>query len=154
MIQEEQRRALILKSQKPDMKVRVETAQPEKKAWTPIIGIDNSYFDHTPKKRLDQAQTKELLQYYLGFDARKNNDNAATVLKCLFKTSYDSIRQFAQRTQVFVLRQQFKILLENYADAFQYVVEFANSECLVCFEPESEHPTDLISSVLHILNNQ
>jgi hypothetical protein len=74
------------------------------------------------------------------------------VLKCLFKTSINNIRQFANRTQVFVLRQQFKILLENYTEAYQQVVEFANHECNIFFEPESEHPTDLISQVLHTLN--
>ena len=77
------------------------------------------------------------MQYYLGFDSKRNNDNAASVLKYLFKTSHDSIRLFAMRTQAFVLREQFRILIENFTDAYQQVVEFANYECFICFEPES-----------------
>ena len=51
MIKEEQRRALILK--KYDRReIRVnnlyerETQDSEKKQWQPIVGIDNSYFEH------------------------------------------------------------------------------------------------------------
>jgi len=51
MIQEEQRRALILKNQQNEKRMNVIPAvdraePPEQKAWHPIVGIDNSYFEH------------------------------------------------------------------------------------------------------------
>lgn len=75
------------------------------------------------------------------------------MLKLQFNTSIDFIKQFAHRTQVYVLRKQFKILLENYSEAYQQVVEFAN-KLGVFFEPDSAHPQDLINAILHISNNQ
>jgi hypothetical protein len=51
MIQEEQRRALILKNnEKREIKIKNlyerETQESEQKQWQPIVGIDNSYFEH------------------------------------------------------------------------------------------------------------
>ena len=44
--------------------------------------------------------------------------------------------------------------MENYVNAFELVVKFANQHCLIVFEPESEYPQDLIDPILSILNNQ
>ena len=109
MIKEEQRRALILKNN-DRREIRVnnlyerETQDSEKKQWQPIVGIDNSYFEHKPKRVQDKPPQQALLQYYKGFDAKAINDRAATILKLHFNTSIDFIKQFALRTKVYVLR--------------------------------------------------
>ena len=46
-------------------------------------------------------------------------------------------------------------LMENYINAFESVVKFANQQCYIVFEPDNEnHFEDLIGPIVNILNNQ
>ena len=47
------------------------------------------------------------------------------------------------------------ILLENYINAYDSLVRFANTNCFIVFEPDNEtHHEDIIDPILAILNNQ
>ena len=44
-------------------------------------------------------------------------------------------------------------LIENYVDAFEEVVKFANQHCLIHFEPDTKYLQDLIEPIVRILND-
>ena len=59
----------------------------------------------------------------------------------------------ASRTRFFILRHLFVTLIENYVDAFEEVVKFANQHCLIHFEPDTKYLQDLIEPIVRILND-
>ena len=100
-------------------------------------------------------QQDNTLKFLSNFNEKLTNDNARKNFVDVFKTSDQNMEDFAKKARFFVLRHQLQILVENYVQAYETVVKFANKHCYILFEPEQEmNHDDLIYDIVKILNNQ
>lgn len=171
MVDEQQKRVLV-QGNRQIFKPAVDPFQPAFAAksnfprkFTPIISMDRSYYGsdnimfQQNNGREFGSKDRKPLEFHYSFRPDDNDPIATNQLRVQLNAPIQAVRQFAIKTKRFLFETQFKILIENYIDQYTSVVEFANKNCWVCFEPDIDTNQsnlaiqDVLDQILYTLNH-